>query len=116
MRADKRKKGNLPPAWQKAERLAEGIYRLHLPDGRHCYGFVFPDGTYATLSSKHPLSLKDLRLLYRAEKKAEEMRQRMKEGKFDLERFERAQQHRWEKFRRLGLLLGREEDAALSDD
>ena len=40
----------------------------------------------------------------------------MEEGKFDLERFERAQQRRWERFRRLNLLLEREEDAALSDD
>ena len=116
MRADKKKQGNLPPDWQKAERLAEGIYRLHVPDGKHCYGLVFPDGTRVALSSKHPLSLKDLRLLYRAELKARETRRRMEEGKFNLERFERAQQRRWERFRRLNLLLEREEDAALSDD
>jgi len=116
MRASKKKQTNLPPEWQKAERLAEGIYRLHVPDKRHCYGFVFPDGTHATLSSERPISLRDLRLLYRAEVKAGEMRRRMEEGKFDLERLERAQQRRWEKLRRLNLLLEREEDAALSDD
>jgi len=116
MRASKREQNNLPPEWKKAERLTEGIYRLHVPDKKHRYGFVFPDGTHATLSSNQPISLRDLRLLYRAELKAREARKQMEEGKFDLERFERAQQRRWEKFRRLGLLLGREEDAALSDD
>jgi hypothetical protein len=116
MRADKRKQDNLPLIWQKAERLAEGIYRLHFPNGRYRYGFVFPDGTHATLSSEHPLSLKDLRLIYRAEAKAKEMRQRMEEGKFDLKELERTQQRRWQELRDLGLLLEQEDDEAFLDD
>lgn len=115
MTTNKGKRTKLPPEWQKAERLARGIYRLHSPDGKYRYGFVFPDGTFTSFSSKHPISLEDLRLHYRAEAKAQEMRQRMEDGTFDLEELERAQQRRWEKIRRLGLLLEREEDAALLD-
>ncbi len=100
MGASKRKQSNLPPEWQNAKLLAQGIYRLHVPDGEYCYGFVFPDGTYATLSSQQPRSLQDLRLFYRAEVKARETRKRMEEGEFDLEEFEQAQQRRREGLRR----------------
>lgn len=107
---------NLPPEWRKAERLAKGIYRLQLSDSRHCYGFVFPDGTHTVFSSPRPISTEDLRVLYQAEVKGREMRRRMQEGTFDIEELERSQRCRWEEFKRLGLLLEREEDAALLDD
>jgi len=40
----------------------------------------------------------------------------MQEGTFDIEELERSQNCRWEEFKRLGLLLEREEDAALLED
>jgi L-alanine-DL-glutamate epimerase-like enolase superfamily enzyme len=112
-----RKRPKLPPEWQKAERLTRGIYRLHTPDGKYRYGFAFPDGTFTSFSSRHPISLEDLRLHYRAEVRGRRDQEMMRKGLGPtLEEIERAQKRRWEKFKRLGLVLEREGDAALLDD
>lgn len=112
----KRRNLNPPPEWGEAKKLAEGIYQLQLSDSRFCYGFVLPDGTHSIFSSTYPVSLRDLRLHYRAEMKARKMRREMEEGIFELEKFERSQQRRWEMIKRLGLALEREEDAISTDD
>jgi hypothetical protein len=56
-------------------------------------------------------------LHYRAEVRGRRDQEMIRKGLGPtLEEIERAQKRRWEKFKRLGLVLEREEDAALLDD
>lgn len=113
-----KRKQALSRQWRDAEQISDGIYRLPSQDEHgYRYGFVASDSSWQVFWSERSLSLKDLCLHYKAFMGAIELRKKL-QGMSPDEQFaflERRAQRRWEKFKQMGLLLEREEDAALDD-